>query len=184
MAATVTITNTLSHIVFTDSAGTGFARVVPKINVVISRSTRNLVGGGTVEKVYLNWPAGDRPEAKDTLGLTYLDVISPPLTSNLALERLLKSYAGNPTYLITGTDTYKVNHYAIVGNEEAVINYVKEDGVIRADLTGKTLKSGVPLFSGMGGGIFTHIKLTSGSVLICPSGYGGIPYTTTTTTTT
>ena len=92
MAATITITNTFNHIVFTDSSGTGRARVVPKASVVISRSTRNLLGGDTIEKVYLNWPAGDRPEAKDTLGLIYLDVVRPSLVSNIALEILLKSY--------------------------------------------------------------------------------------------
>ena len=184
MAATITITNTLNHIIFTDNAGTEQARVVPKANVVIYRGTKNLLGGATQEKVYLNWPAGDRPEAKDTLELSYADISTPSLASNTALERLLKAYAGTPMYLITGTDTYQTDHYAIVGNEDAVINYVKEDSVTRADLTGKTLKQGVPIFSGAKGGVFTHIKLTSGSVFICPTGANDPPYTTTTTTTT
>lgn len=182
--ATYVITNTFQHIVLTGSEGE--VRSIPKTNLVIYRLTKNAPGGGTQDVVHLNWPAGDYPRAQDSFPLAYTEVTSPTLTSNAALEALLKSWTGTPTYLLTNlTSVHVVDHYAIIGNEDAVLGLVYEDGVARADLAGKTLKQGLPIFAGLGGaGVFTHIKLTSGSVFICPTGAESAPYTTSTTSTT
>jgi len=182
MAAIFTITNAYQHIVITSS--TGPVRNIPKTNLVIFRAIKNIVGG-TEERIHLNWPSGDNPGAKDSLSITYDEVTSPTVASNTVLELLLKSWCANPTYLVSDTDLHVVDHYAIVGNEDAVLALVYEDGVARTDLAGKTLRQGVPMFPGFSdGGTFTHIKLTSGSVFICPSGAGTAPWTTSTTSTT
>ncbi len=181
MAATKIITNTFNHIVITDSSGDDASLALPKSGCTIVRRTDS----SSVEWVRLNWTAGTGGKQRNWHEIKYDQVVSPTVANNTALEALLKSFAGTPTYLITGTGLHVVDHYAIIGNEDAVLTLVYEDGVARSDLAGKTLKQGIPLFTGLNGaGVFTHIKLTSGSVIICPVGSGGAPWTTSTTSTT
>jgi hypothetical protein len=94
--ATITITDELSHIIFTDSAGTGLEVSVPKRNLTILKRTND---GDDTEYVYLNWPAGGQSGGhiwhRDDYKLKYTDVTSPSLASNAALVALLQEYAGS-----------------------------------------------------------------------------------------
>jgi hypothetical protein len=158
MAATKTIKNTFSHIIIEDSSGSDQRVSIPKANLTIVRR----IGEDSVEKIWMNWSSGNKGRARDWYKLTYDEVTYPSVSSNQQLELLLRALSGTPTYLIADLNLHVVDHYAIIGNQNAVFTLVYEDGSPRSDLAGSTLTQGVPLFSGLeGGGMLTSTTSTT-----------------------
>ena len=85
---TIAITHSRAYIILTWSGGD--VKRIPKKNLtIIYRDDLNIDD----TKVYLNWPAGDYPQAKDHQEVDYTDVSSPTVASNAALAVILQAYA-------------------------------------------------------------------------------------------
>lgn len=96
--ATITITQTGSHIIFTNSLAPAEVINVPKRNLTI---LQRIDKSSTLEYVHLNWPAGGSKALpagiwhKDDYKLRAADVTSPTLADNDALVALLLTYAAD-----------------------------------------------------------------------------------------
>ena len=188
---TIAITHSDAFIIFTYSAS-GEVLYIPKTTLTITYkpSTENNLGN----LVYLNWPSGNHPGMMGRLILTYEDVSSPTVASNVALVALLRGYAdsiaeaakiavswwGDDT--ITDTDAYEGKWKSLSVMEAATISVCTDDG---DDPSTGIVGAHVAGYFASANGIITNFQLSAaGEVkLIRVGSDGGFAETTTSTTT-